>query len=534
MARSRVELFEVIRRDERLEQLSIRALADKHGVHRRTVRQALKNAVPPQRKTPARVAPKLDPAKALIDAMLIEDLTAPRKQRHTARRVLARLVQEHQLRDLTYSAVRDYVAKRRPEILAAAGRAVQEAFVLQTHEPGAEGEVDFADLWIDLAGVRTKCFLFTLRLSFSGKAVHRAYSTQGQEAFLEGHQEAFEVFGGVPVFHIRYDNLKSAVSRVLFGRNRIESARWVTFRSHYGFDAFYCKPGIQGAHEKGGVEGEGGRFRRNHLVPVPKVESMAELNELLKAYDLADDDRRIGNRALNVAEHFSFEQPLLQALPTEVFETGLLLTPRVDRYGRVIVRQCHYSVPAHLIGHRVRAVLRACELIVFDGGTEVARHERARVRGSQTLVLDHYLEVLVRKPGALPGATALVQARAAGTFTAAHEAFWAAARKAHGDSGGTKALVEVLLLHRHHQHGDVVAGITAALLVGALSPDVVAVETRKHQQHQADTAATLKDEVVVSLDQRRLVEATSQLPPDCRPLPTVGAYDSLLTGTRNA
>ncbi len=87
MARSRVELFEVIRRDERRDGLSIRALADRHGVHRRTVRQALDNAVPPVRKTPVRAAPKLDPAKPLIDAMLRVDLTAPRKQRHTARRV---------------------------------------------------------------------------------------------------------------------------------------------------------------------------------------------------------------------------------------------------------------------------------------------------------------------------------------------------------------------------------------------------------------------------------------------------------------
>jgi hypothetical protein len=157
---------------------------------------------------------------------------------------------------LSYSTVRDYIAKRRPEILADAGRAVGEAFVPQIHLPGAEAEVDFADLWVILRGVKTRTFLFTMRLSHSGKAAHRAFATQGQEAFLEGHVHAFEQFGGVPVTHIRYDNLKSAVFRVLFGRDRDESQRWVAFRSHYGFDAFYCQPGVEGAHEKGGVEGE--------------------------------------------------------------------------------------------------------------------------------------------------------------------------------------------------------------------------------------------------------------------------------------
>jgi hypothetical protein len=206
-------------------------------------------------------------------------------------------------------------------------------------------------------------------------------------------------------------------------------------------------------------------------------------------------------------------------------------TPRVDRYARVTVRQCHYSVPARLIGHRVQVVLRASELVVSAGRTQLARHERATVRGSEILLLDHYLDVLVRKPGALRGATALVQARAAGTFTAAHEAFWAAARTAHGDGGGTRALVEVLLLHRHHAHTDVVAGITAALAVGAVSPDVVAVEARRHAQ-QATAAAA--GPVVVSLQARRLAELTDQLPLDLRPPPSVAAYDSLLTGTRDA
>ena len=106
-------------------------------------------------------------------------------------------------------------------------------YVAQVHEPGGQAEVDFADLWIVYRGVKTKVFLFTLRCSYSGKAVHRAFESQCQEAFLEGHVHAFEQLGGVPVEHIRYDNLKSAVTRVLFGRTRIESTKWITFRSHY-------------------------------------------------------------------------------------------------------------------------------------------------------------------------------------------------------------------------------------------------------------------------------------------------------------
>ncbi|WP_239591662.1 IS21 family transposase [Mycolicibacterium tusciae] len=538
---SRVGLFEAIRRDARWEELSVRALAKRYGVHRRTVRQALGSPVPPPRKSRVRVAPKLDPVKPLIDAMLREDLTAPRKQRHTARRVLARLVDEHGVGDITYSTVRDYVRARRVEINAEAGRCVEEAFVPQSHDPGAEAEVDFADLWIDLKGLRTKVFLFTLRLSYSGKAVHRVFASQGQEAFLEGHVYAFDRLGGVPITHIRYDNLKSAVSRVLLGRNRIESERWVLFRSWYGFEAFYCERGLHGAHEKGGVEGEGGRFRRTHLVPVPRVDSLDELNERLAGYDEADDFRRIGNRAATVGQDFATEQPLLRPLPVEPFEPGLTLTARVDRYAQATVRTCRYSVPVRLIGRRVRVLLRASELLIFDGGAQIARHQRCTTKGGSVLLLDHYLEVLARKPGALPGSTALAQARQCGGFTAAHDAFWAAARARLGDSAGTRALIEVLLLHRHMHHADVVAGLIAAGTVGASSADVVAVEARKAADRSRDGTVPAPrptpwaGEPVVSLTQRRLADPAAViagLPADHRPPPSVSAYDELLPRRR--
>lgn len=544
MARSKVELFEAIRRDHRREELSIRGLADRYRVHRRTVREALASAAPPPRKTPVRAAPRLDPAKELIDAMLRADLDAPRKQRHTARRVHARLVDEHGQSEITYSTVRDYVRVRRPEIWAEAGRSLEEVFVPQTHEPGAHAEVDFADLWIILAGVKTKVFLFTFRLSFSGKAVHRAFATASQEAFLEGHVAAFEVIGGLPVVHIRYDNLKAAVSRVLFGRNRIESERWAIFRSHYGFESFYCTPGRDGAHEKGGVEGEGGRFRRTHLVPMPQVASLAELNTRLAEFDRRDDARRLTGRAQTVGHDFDLEARVLHPLPHERFETGLTLAPRVDRHARITVRQCRYSVPAKLIGRRVRVLLRATELLVFDGARHVATHPRATARGGEVLNLDHYLEVLARKPGALPGATALSQARAAGTFTAVHDAFWAAARTAacaqhrgqergdDGDAAGTRALIEVLLLHRLLPADAVITGMRTALALGTPSPELVAVEARRAA---ADTTASDsvpvgheadQDTRVVSLPERPATAAA--LPEAPRPLPSVRAYDELL------
>lgn len=533
----RVDLFARIRRDERVEGLGIRALARRHGVGRKTVRQALASPEPPAKKKRVRQAPRLDPFKPAIDEMLREDLVAPRKQRHTATRILDRLIEEHDATELSYSTVRNYVRSRRPEIDAAAGRVV-DVFVPQEHLPGAEAEVDFGEVWVILAGVKTKCHMFVFRMSNSGKAIHRVYSTQSQEAFLEGHLDAFDEIGGVPTRHIRYDNLTSAVQAVLYGRgrHRVENERWVLFRSHYGFDSFYCQPGIQGAHEKGGVEGEVGRFRRKRLTPMPIVDSLAELNARIRVWDAQDDERRIATRIRTVGQDFAVEQPLLAPLPFERFDPGLTLHPRVDRSSLITVRMAKYSVPAHLIGRNVRVSLRASEVVAFDGHVEVARHERVVARGGQAVDLDHYLDVLRNKPGAFPGSTALARARESGAFTTAHDAFWAAARKTDGDTAGTRALIEVLLLHRTMRSSDVIAGIRAALVVGAVTADVVAVEARLHASGSVLNGHVVEqphrgEQRVVSLTQRRLADPAAViagLPPDTRPLPTVAGYDDLL------
>ena len=508
--RSRVEVFEEIRRDQRLEGLSIRQLADRHGVHRRAVRAALTSPVPPPRKEyPARARPAIDPWVEVIDGWLVGDLDAPRKQRHTARRVWQRLVAEHGavVAEVTVSR---YVAARRVEL----GLVNREVFVPQEHPPGAEAEVDFGEFETDVAGVMVKVWMFVMRLSHSGRAFHVAYGTQAQEAFLEGHVAAFAALGGVPA-RIRYDNLKPAVVRVLKGRDRHESERFVALRSTYGFDSFFCIPGQVGAHEKGGVEGEIGRFRRRHLVPVPTVADLAELNEIIAAGDLVDDVRVITGHTASVGVEFAAEQPTLRPLPAEAFDPAVVEDRRVDHRARVSVRQCHYSVPARYVGRRLRVRLTATTVTVLDGGTVVARHARALGRYVEVLTLDHYLEVLTRKPGAFPGATALAQAKAGGAFTPAHQRYWDAARRAQGDAAGTRALVEVLLAHRTLPGAALTAAMATAVATGVLNPEVVIIEARR-----ATTTATATTAPV---------PIGAALARYDRPAPSLTGYDDLLT-----
>lgn len=511
MARSRVELFEAIRRDARREGLSIRELAARHGVHRRTVRQALTDAVPPPRRVyPARAKPAIGPWTVVIDAWLVADRDAPRKQRHTARRVWQRLVAEHGA-SLSEVTVSRYVAVRRREL----GLDRVEVMVPQTHLAGAEAEVDFGEFSTWVGGAMVKVWMFVMRLSCSGRAFHIAFGTQAQEAFFEGHVAAFAHFGGVPA-RIRYDNLGPAVVRVLRGRDRVESERFIALRSHYGFDTFFCRPGKAGAHEKGGVEGEIGRFRRRHLVPVPKVASLAALNAVIAAGDAEDDARVITGRPVTVGAAFAAEAPALNPLPVTGFDPARLLTARVDGRSRVCVRQSYYSVPARLVGRRVTVRLTAARVEVFDAGTRVAAHERAFGRHVEVLDLDHYLEVIKVKPGALPGATALAQAQAAGVFTSTHQGYWDAARRARGDTAGTRALIEVLLAQRRLPAAALQAAMDAAVTTGVIDPQAVLIDAR----HRAGAARDPGAATVIPLPGLARYD---------RPAPALTDYDRLLT-----
>lgn len=506
-----MEQFERIRRDQREEGLSVRALARRHGVHRRAVRAALASALPPPRTARVRPAPVTGAWRPLIRSWLVEDRSAPRKQRHTARRIWQRLIEEHGA-DLAESTVREVVRELRAEL----GGGVGSVMIVACHPAGEEAEVDFGEATIILAGEPTKVHLFHLRLSSSGKAVTLAFLAPDQTAFLEGHAIAFARLGGVPG-RIRYDNLTSAVKKVLVGRDRTETDRFAALRSHFGFDAFFCIPGETGAHEKGGVEGEVGRFRRRHLTPVPKVAGMAAFDALLAAADRRDDTRRIEGRRETVGQAFAAERTVLRALPAEPFEAAVTLRARVDTKARICVRQRWYSVPAHLAGKELSVGLGARHVEVRHDGHLVARHERSPQKGTSTLLLDHYLEVLVHKPGALPSSLTLAQARDSGAITAAHERFWARARRKQGDAAGTRALIEVLLLHRSLPFIAVHAALDAVERIRSADPALVAIEARRIADGRGQTAVT---------------PDRTDRPGWTRPVPVLASYDALLrTGT---
>lgn len=471
----RVEQFEQIRRDRAREGLSIRELARRHGVHRRAVRQALESAVPPPKRPPRnRPAPRLGPYRAIIDGWLEADREVPRKQRHTARRIHQRLVEEHGA-EVSERQVDRHVAARRREI------GEVEAFVPLASDAGAEAEVDWGEAQVIVRGEPRKVHLFLMRACHSGASYVAAFEAETQQAFLEGHVGALEFFGGVFGL-IRYDNLKAAVAQVMKGRRRVESDRFVALRSHYGFESSFCLSGRRGAHEKGGVEGEVGRFRRRHLVPVPKVDSLAELNERLAVACRSDLDRTITGRPEPVAQMLARERTLLADLPAEPHDTAEEASPRVDSKALVTVRRNRYSVPARLVGMRVRAKIGAREVEIWHDGKVVAGHERLAGHHQVSARLEHYLDLLARKPGALARSLALRQERDRGDWPPCLDELWGAIEAKAGRPEAARQMVDVMLLCREVGPRRVELAVRGALAAGACDGRAVALLARRAER----------------------------------------------------
>jgi hypothetical protein len=284
------------------------------------------------------------------------------------------------------------------------------------------------------------------------------------------------------------------------------------------FCSQFTTPGIEGAHQKGGVEGEVGRRRRNHLVPVPRVADLVELNQILLVGCERDLGRRIDGRPGTVGEAWAAERPLLLALPPEPFDACETAVPRVDQKSLVTIRQNRYSVPVSLAGLRVSARIGAREITISHAGAVVAAHERLHGRFGTSAQLDHYLELLKRGPGGMEHSLALQQERARGAWPACFDELWGALTGRYGRSDAARQMVDVLLLCRDHGPEAVALAVRGALAAGAIDGRAVAVLARRAETTPAAPAA--------------LTGLQPRLAAHARPAPGLADYDQLLEGTR--
>ncbi len=503
--RGKVELFEQIRREYEFGVGTIAAVAKKLGVHRRTVREAIGSALPKPRKKTKRRRWKMEAATSFVDAILEGDRKAPRKQRHTAHRIWGRIREELPDCQIGERTVRQYVRQRKVEL----GMKGRETYVPQSYTWGAEAQVDWYEAWAELGGERVKLQVFAMRSMASGAAFHCAYRHATQQAFLEAHERAFGYFGGV-FGKLRYDNLTAAVKKVLRGYRREETARFIAFRSHWRFEAEFCTPAQ--AHEKGGVEGEAGYFRRNHWVPVPEAEDLAALNRQLLKGCQADEHRIIAGREQTVGASLLIERGHLLPL-LEGFDRARVSFPAVSSLGCVKVLTNAYSVPLPA-GVQVQAKVYAATVELWHEGRCVARHERSYRRQQQILELEHYLDVLYRKPGAMAGSKPLEQRRQAGQWPASFDRIWQALMERHGKQNGTREMIELLKLAPKHGQGRLQEAIESALAGHCY--DAAAV---RHLLHADELRHSRCEAVDVGALERY-----------ARPLPVMNEYDQLLAG----
>jgi hypothetical protein len=317
-------------------------------------------------------------------------------------------------------------------------------------------------------------------------------------------------FGGVfPL--LRYDNLASAVRKILRGYRREETVRFMAFRSHWRFAAEFRTPGE--GHEKGGIEGEGGYFRRNHWVPVPHVADLDALNIMLVAACRADEARVLTGRSETIGAAMAVERDHLLSCPAEGLDLAEIMFPLVDKQGCVTVKTNFYSAPIRA-GTRVEARIHPLHVEIWHAGRLIARHERCHSRRQHVLDLEHYLDVLSHKPGAFAGSKPLAQWRAAGRWPGCYDELWTRLQGRHGKQNGTRAMVAVLALGQEFGHERLRTAVAATVLHGAC--DVAAV---RYLLIEAGLHKTRPGPVDVGT-----------LACYDRPLPDLADYDTLLSG----
>ncbi len=451
-----VEIYRKIRLACRHEGLSQREAARIFGVDRRTVSKILAHSLPPgyRRGAPAK-RPKLDPFTGIIDRILEEDLTRPKKQRHTAKRIFERLRDEHGFEGKE-TIVKDYIRQRSLKM--------REMFVPLSHPPG-HAQADFGEAKAYIGGVERKAHFFVMVLPQSDKCFVKAYPAAATEAWLDGHVCAFSFFGGVPQ-SILYDNDKCLVARILPDGTRQRTRAFSELQSHYLFEDRYGRPGK--GNDKGMVEGVVGLARRNFMVPIPRVESWEALNgDLLQRCRGRGEDVLRGHRE-TIDKRFVRDEEALMALPATAFDACEKVPTQVNSLSLVRYRNNDYSVPVAYGYQKVWLRGYVDEVVIGCGGEIIARHPRSYEREDLIFNPIHYLPLLEKKIGALDQAAPLQGWELPKAFATLRRLLEARMGK-----NGKREYVQVLRLMETFDLDEVHGAVRDALRLGAIGYDAV-------------------------------------------------------------
>ena len=451
-----VEVYLRVRKAVMVEGMSIREASRVFGLHRDTVRKMTAYSVPPgyRRQNPPK-RPKLEPFTGVINRILESDLSVPRKQRHTAKRIFQRLRDEYGFGG-QYTIVKDYVREHR--------RQAREMFVPLSHSPG-HAQCDFGEALVVIGGVERKAHCFVIDLPHSDGCFVKAYPAETTEAFLDGHVSAFAFLGGV-LQSILYDNTRLAVARILGDGRRKRTRAFTELQSHYLFDDRFGRPGK--GNDKGKVEGLVGYMRRNFLVPVPSFESFEALNAHLERRCLERMDARLRGHTESIGQRMERDLDALLPLPPVPHDACEKQAGRVSSLSLVRYRTNDYSVPV-AYGHRDVMVKGYVDRVVISCGSEViAQHPRSYERDDFVYDPIHYLPLLEQKTGALDQAAPL-------QGWDLPEEFGTLRRLLESRMGprGKREFVQVLRLLESFKLEEVHAAVRDSLRLGALSFDAV-------------------------------------------------------------
>ncbi|MCA9940043.1 MAG: IS21 family transposase [Anaerolineales bacterium] len=442
---------ERIRQAYHVEGKSMRQIAQELKHSYWTIRKALASAEAEKYTlSQPRPAPVLGPYRAEIERLLAEEAKLPPKQRYTSGKIY-RLLHEQGYRG-SQSGLRRYVGQRR--------RALKrpKVFIPLEFDPGQDAQVDWGEATVEIASEPVKVQLFVMRLCYSRKTFVMAFPRQKQEAFFAGHVAAFNYFQGVP-HTLTYDNLKTAVARILEGRDRQEQESFVTFRSHYLFASRFCRPGT--GNDKGSVEHGVGYARRNYLVPPPQVADYDELNAYLLAYCQADDERRVDRQPEMIGAAWEREKAYLRPLPASPFPCCRSREVTLNPYGQVVFETNRYSVPVEKAQSALTLKAYPFHIEVLAGEEVIARHQRCYERQQDLLEPLHYLPLLAQRPGAFEHAKPLRQWRA--TWPTLYEELLANLRQRLPENKAVRQFIQILQLHQHHEATLVEAAMAQAL-----------------------------------------------------------------------